>query len=694
MSKHRKQHHRSYTEPTSRQQMREKQFDRELRNAQQGVIDESSEEIARELDEELAHPTKDEPQASSDGIPLAEKEPEEKKKWQQAFVVDTNLLLSCPDVIYDGDDEKWRKPKKFRPKLDNAHIIVPYVVFEELNHIKSEKTHRGMIARKVFRRLVKFFPNTGRSLNEIMNLEKPIKTGYKTQTISLLPLHRNFSKILPWVPDRDDNDGWIAVTALAATMIADGLPVDGTKDDSFDIMKRDNSKDLVTLLTNDRSLLSKADDFAVHVQSYSFEKPPVFTGCRELIVPPEMFRKIYYCRNSNDEGVSAEEFAHYFPNEPELVANEYIIMHVEDEADLPRGYFADTSKFKNIARFIKKNGMLYPLRFMKYEGTDPANAGIATYYDAMNDDSIKVVNVTGKAGTGKTYQAIVHAIKEVQAGRYIQVVLIPSKSAKNPLGALPGNKEQKMEPLVKTAKGAIRSYLASTDEFVAKRKLLQRFGDTDDEMLEGDNEEEENKNSGNNRSDRDARRTHGNYPGNFDDLDEVYGLSRVSSEDFRDDGHSKKNQKKNKAHYPGKSDKGKDGGPKPKKLTYREALEKETENIYSRYFVCVPYEEAQGDSFEDSIIIVDEAQRLKVDDADTILSRPAKGSKMFVMGDISQIHDSSPEKALNNALCYSRLLFGDWEGCANINLTTNMRSDIADIMTRNRDRVRHMMGLD
>ena len=684
MSRRKNKKHHPYTGTVTRQQIQAKLQERELREAQQGIVEDSSEEIMTEIEKELSEPTeKEDPPAETEEAPAPT---QEKDRSHRTFVIDTNLLISCPDVIYDENDKDWRKPKKFRPKLDNAHIIIPYTVFEELNHIKREISYRGMTARKVLRRLGKFFPNSGRSLESIMTLKDPIPTGWKSQTISILPLHRNFSKILPWVPSREDNDGWIAVTALAATMAHEGLPVDGTKVDSFDIMKRDNSKDDVTLLTNDHHLLSKADDFGVRSARYSFEKPQLFTGCRELVVPAEMFRKFYY-----EEKLSREDFEEYFPDEPALVANEYIIMHLEDESDYPRGYFVDDfgndADYRNIARYNKKNDTRFPLRFIKHEGKAPANAGIATYYDALNDDKIKVVNVTGLAGTGKTYQAIVHAVKEVKAGRFVQVVLIPSKSAKNPLGALPGGKEQKVEPLVAAAKSAIRSYLASTPEFRRKRELLLKHGDTNIDDSEERNERDKDRKAGrNDRSNHNSRRTAGHYTGSFDDLDA--GYSDISPEDFGDEGHSKK--KKNKAFYPGKSEKAKnDEG----KMTYREALEKETNYIYQRYFTCIPYEEAQGDSFDDSIIIVDEAQRLQVDDADTVLSRPARNSKMIVMGDVSQIHNSSPEKMMNNALCYSRMLFGDWEGCANIYLVDNLRSDIAEVMTRKRDKVRRMMGL-
>ena len=57
--------------------------------------------------------------------------PDDKRKW---YVIDTNFILSCVDIIYDPDDEDWRMPLDLRPSLDNAHIIIPAIVFEELNH--------------------------------------------------------------------------------------------------------------------------------------------------------------------------------------------------------------------------------------------------------------------------------------------------------------------------------------------------------------------------------------------------------------------------------------------------------------------------------------------------------------------------------------------------------------------------------
>jgi len=676
MSKHRNKHH-TYAGAQTRQQIQAKQQKKELRDAQQNGImqGESSEEIAKELAKEFEAKEKSAKKAAED----------KPVKW---YVLDTNVIISCVDIIYDKDDDTWREPINFSPKLTNAQLIIPQVVYDELDHIKDEISHRGVEARTAIKRIGNIIRNSGRTLEDIMYNREPVKTGIGKQTLSILPIHKDFAKILPWIPDY--NDGWIAVTALVATLIKEGRKVDGSlqKDENFDIMKRSNEKRDVILLTNDNRLIGDANRFGVHVRSYSFDEPEPYTGCREITVPAEMFRTFYH-----EDGISRKEFEEYMPNEPSLVDNEYLVMTPEDD-DWPRGYFSDQKSFNNVARYRKEKDMIYPLRFAKREGKVAPNEGIATYYDALNDDSIRVVNVIGSAGTGKTYQAVVHAIKEIKAGKYTQAVIIPSRAAKNPLGALPGNQDQKMEPLISSVKDAIRSYLASTPEFIKKRELLRRHGDTDNDTednqeVTGDGKKQKkNKGDRNDRGNNNSNRS-SNSKFNNKSLRDLDPGSDLAPEDLGA-SHSKK---KDKTYYPGKNEKKQAAGSEGKKMTYNEMLDKETNYLYNRYFISMPYEDAQGHSFDDSIIILDEFQRVKIDDADTLITRPGKGSKIIVCGDIDQIHNSSEEKRYNNGLNYSRMLYYDEAIAANIHLTKNLRSDIAGVATKNRSKVRRLMGI-
>ena len=663
-----------YPSNNSRQEKEDKQYRREILEAQRGIYEnDPMERMSEEQEEASVQQAKHEDEVKTE----VDNPPTPARRW---YVIDTNLILSCVDIIYDDEDKDWREPQKFKPNLEHAHIIIPYVVFEELNHIKEEKSLRGMIARIAFDRLGKFFPNSGRSLEEIANLSSPIPTGWNDQTISIMPLPRYFAKYLPWTPGRDDADGWIAVTALAVTMIREGVKTEDLMQNPGLIMQRTNQSKDVILLTNDKPLLSKADLYGVRVKSYSFEKRPAFCGCRRLTVPAEMFEKFFH-----EEKLTREEFETFMPCEMPLVANEYIIMEPEDDI-YPRSYFTVGIPFVNVARYHKENETMYPLRFMKHEGVTPANAGIACYYDALNDDKIQIINVTGAAGTGKTYQAITHAIKSVQKGLYRRIIIIPSMSSKNLLGALPGDETQKMEPMVAFCKDVIESYLANTPEFQKKRNQLRRFGDTD-RQNDQDNEKPNKSSKRKNNEVRQSRRTKGDYTGSFEDFD--FGDNDYMMEEY-DTYVSRK--KESKTFYISSKEEQKAQDEDDGKVSYNQLLEKQVNYIYERFFKSYPYEQVQGRSFEDAIIILDEFQRIEIDDADTLITRPAKNSKLIICGDINQIHESSPEKQLKNGLSYAQMLFFDWEGCANIHLIDNLRGDITHVMAKNRRKVRRRMG--
>ena len=590
------------------------------------------------------------------------------------YVLDTNVLIGCIDLLYDPTDEDWHEPIDFQPNLDHAHLVIPEVVLNELNHLKGEASYRGMVARTAVKRLERFFANSGHTINEILELKKPVPTDFYDQVISLLPLHRSFSKNLPYTPAIEDHDGWIAVTALAAKLINDGAKTDGTEDVA-NILKQSSQKNTVTLLTNDVNLRAKAELYGVRTLGYSFIEPAPFTGLREVIVPYELFSR-FVGYEGQSTGISLDEWEDYMPDELPLKANEYISMELRDDEDFPNLYFDDGVSFKNVGRYSAENGRIYPLRFAKCEGVAPQNSGIAAYYDALNDDRIKVITVTGPAGTGKTYSAIMHAIKSMQAGRYSRAVIISSASAKNPLGALPGGFDQKMEPLVSACKDAIRSYLANTPEFRQKRKLLGKFGDTNVASRE-DREDLGDK----------RRRVDNRYENNHSHYDySRYEDEYVSANDFPAP-HSKK---KKKTFY--EVQKNDTKVSEDKKLSYSEQLDKQVNYLFSRYFTSMPYELAQGHSFDDAIIILDEFQRVQIDEADTLITRPGRGSKMIICGDVNQIHNSSLEKRLKNGLAYAKLLFDDEIIAAHINLTESLRSDITRIMTKNRDKIRKLMN--
>lgn len=578
--------------------------------------------------------------------------PEDKRKW---YILDTNLILSCVDVLYDATDVNWRPPMDFRPCLNTAHLIIPQKVFDELDHIKGGHTINKHIAQKAFKRLEQLIPNSGQTMKDAMMLTQPVQTGWKGQTISILPLHRRFTESLPWVPEQDDNDGMIAVTALAATLIRDGQPVDGTMTTN-DLLEWTNRRNDVILLTNDKALRSKANNYCVRSKSYSFKEHAPYNGLREIIVPVEMFTRFFHRGE-----LTLEEFEQFMPSEPPLVANEYLVMTPKDSV-YPQSYQIADGTFSNVARYSKASRKLEKLKHMKYEGQTPPNAGIATYYDAMNDDDIRVIIATGMGGTGKTYQIVVHAIRAIRKGQFTKIVMVVDTD--NGVGTLPGGLERKVEPMVKFCKDIIREYLAQTPEFLAKRENLRKYGDTELAKFE--------------------RTLYRERKNNDDLIDEEYI-------DFFP--ANKRSTTKRKSHNRQKKTLCNDMSIGDSKLPYEELLNAMTDLYFERYFEIINYNQARGRTFADAILVVDEAQRIVIlEFMNTFITRPGNNSLLVVCGDVTQIPQGSPEKRKKNGLIYARETYYDQDCCANIYLTENMRNKMADIANKNHDRVMEELG--
>jgi PhoH-like ATPase len=79
-------------------------------------------------------------------------------------------------------------------------------------------------------------------------------------------------------------------------------------------------------------------------------------------------------------------------------------------------------------------------------GIQPRNAEQSFAFEVLNDPEIKLVGITGKAGTGKTLLALASALK--QANRYKQILLArPIVSLANKdIGFLPGTQKDKVTP--------------------------------------------------------------------------------------------------------------------------------------------------------------------------------------------------------------------------------------------------------
>jgi PhoH-like ATPase len=105
-------------------------------------------------------------------------------------------------------------------------------------------------------------------------------------------------------------------------------------------------------------------------------------------------------------------------------------------------------------------------------GLKPRNREQAFALDALMDDSIPVVVLTGSAGTGKTILTMATAMQKIQDKRYSRCIITRpmSQVTKYSFGALPGGIEEKFNPY-------LANYMTNLEQFTNNRGNIEHMID-------------------------------------------------------------------------------------------------------------------------------------------------------------------------------------------------------------------------
>lgn len=388
---------------------------------------------------------------------------------KQIYVIDTNVLVDYIDIIPPLSGSVT-PPEEPTVDLSQAHIVIPTVVIRELSNFKKEKSERGKAARVALKRIRGIVEHTLNTMDEVYNLDAAVDlVAGGGQTLSVLPVHKDFKKALPFSPSDRDMDGQIILTALVAAFIEAGLPVDGTAPESAVV---DLQPKNVVLLTNDNGLAIRARERGLKTSRYGYKYPEPYTGRRDIVVPKELFCELY-----NSGLVERAYFEEMMPKERKLVANEFIVMSLANPRDYPVDFDPEKNPyFENVGRYDEREDAIVRLKYATSFPVWPRNPGQAIYAEALMDPDIAAVICTGPAGSGKTYMSTVFGYKACLEGRYIGVTAVPCESHSD-IGALPGDLDEKMDPDVQPLKNALRNYLLNKEPRYAKDlERLRKFG--------------------------------------------------------------------------------------------------------------------------------------------------------------------------------------------------------------------------
>ncbi len=301
------------------------------------------------------------------------------------FVLDTNVLLYDPQAIF-----------KF---VDN-NIIIPITVIEEVDRFKKDMNETGRNARQVSRYL------------DDMRKRGSLSSGITLETGGMLRVEMYEEKIMKRLPpelreERGDN----RILAVAVKIM------------------EENGGSPVVFVTKDTNLRIKADAIGLKAEDYESDKVDIeelYPGFTEFDVSAEIVDRFH------GQGWVELPGQTFYPNQCVTLRDESNPSHTA------------------LGKYRAADGKIVPLIKTGKEGVwsiFPRNREQAFAFDLLLDDSIKLVTLVGKAGTGKTLLAIAGGLhKTAEENIYNRLLVSPPFPHGSRPGVLPGDIEEKLAP--------------------------------------------------------------------------------------------------------------------------------------------------------------------------------------------------------------------------------------------------------
>lgn len=505
-------------------------------------------------------------------------------KKYPVYLIDKSILLTCPEII--PTSQGWQIADN-NLQITGKHFVIPASVIMELEEQKQQEGLDSFTSKDLLFRIRQLLVETDYQTDQKSSGEL-VSAIYFRQTDTLFSVFANvldteldllglafdsgYLRQKNKYPQIQTEHQEIRTAQLisAANQITKSLidfqPADGWTDDQYDTIQQKPTVEILTC-NNLVTILARAN--GIKTRPFKFTKR-LYTGRRDIIVPPDFYNDFL----ASKDGINHQTWQEYFPDEPELIANEFISMTPNLELDDLNIISPARAQYTHIGRFDQKADKIVHLTHYKNFGIRLKNEGQAMYAEAISNPDISVVFVTGSAGTGKTFLSVLGAIKACDLGKFLQATIVPcSIDVQRTLGFLPGDLDDKIGPNIAPIKNAIQNYIKLTDSKFSK--ALETTQDRGDKQCK---------------------------------LKDLQSTIRT-----------------------------------------------ESDKLYNKYFKNIPVEAARGLDFANMFVVYDEFQDQTPDQADMLLKRIAKDSKVIISGDIKQIHQHGLSKQ-NNGLSYAKQL--------------------------------------
>ncbi len=283
-------------------------------------------------------------------------------------------------------------------RFEDNNVIIPIYAIEEVDQFKREGSERGRNARQICRILDE--------LREQGSLSRGVALrGGGTLRVAV-PQKR---PSLPSAIDTDAMDAAILQTA-------------------FDVREEDQGRPTV-FVTMDTNLRIRADALGMPSETYEnqrVEAEDLDTGVKEREVS-----------SGEIDGFFQEGF---LPMRSDgLLPNTCVLLRdVDNPSHTAIGRY-DGAKGALVALRVPREGVM---------GVRPRNKEQSLALDLLLDETVRLVTLVGKAGTGKTLLAIAAGLKcTIEDGVYTRILVSrPIMPLGRDLGFLPGDVDEKLNP--------------------------------------------------------------------------------------------------------------------------------------------------------------------------------------------------------------------------------------------------------
>jgi PhoH-like ATPase len=285
------------------------------------------------------------------------------------------------------------RPDAFLSFRDST-VVIPLWVFEELDNLKRDPAGRGRSARQAIR-----------YINDVTK-KGDLQHGVKLASGGILKVGLAKETGIPKELSLEKMDNKIILCALS--LMQEGHDV-------FFV-----SKDI-----NARIKASVLGIKAVDYQKNTVSMEHLYDGVVESSLGEEQFNEFQSSGRLKWE-------------EKSLFPNQYVLFRQEREVN----------KTVHIGRRSDIDGYLKYIESWQEPvmGIKPMNIKQRVAFDLLLDDSIPLVTIVGKAGTGKTLLALAAALKKTLEEKQYSRVLVsrPIIPMGQDLGYMPGHKQEKM----------------------------------------------------------------------------------------------------------------------------------------------------------------------------------------------------------------------------------------------------------